>query len=111
MEDIIRVEIIEDPEEKANIVKDVLSDLPDWFGIPESTNAYINESKHLPLWAAKADNEIIGFVTFKETSKDAGEIHCMGVKKAYHRKGIGTQLYLALEKYAKEKYKLYRLKQ
>ena len=41
---------------------------------------------------------------------EAGELHCMGVKIAYHRKGIGVQLYLELEKYAKENYKYLQVK-
>ncbi|MGI6667235.1 MAG: GNAT family N-acetyltransferase [Bacillota bacterium] len=101
---------VEDLGEKARIVSEVLLDLPDWFGLPESTKAYIEQSKHLPLWVAKTGDEVVGFVTLAESSPETGEIHCMGVKKAHHRKGIGTQLYLALERYAKEKYKYLQVK-
>lgn len=101
---------IEDPEEKAQIVTEVLQDLPAWFGLPESTKSYIEEARKLPLWGASYNNEIIGFVTLKESSLEAGEIHCMGVKIAYHRRGIGVQLYLELEKYAKENYKYLQVK-
>jgi len=110
MQEIFRIEKVEDPEEKAGIVSEVLLDLPDWFGIPEYTRAYINDSRKLPLWAARHDKEVVGFVTLAETSPETGELHCMGVKKAYHRKGIGTRLYQALEKYAKEKYKYLQVK-
>jgi ribosomal protein S18 acetylase RimI-like enzyme len=34
----------------------------------------------------------------------------MGVKKAYHRKTIGSKLYNALEQYAKDKYKYLQVK-
>lgn len=110
MKHVIKIEKVENPEEKAKIVSEVLLDLPDWFGLPESTNAYINESKQLPLWAAKMDKEVVGFITLSESSSETGELHCMGVKKAFHRKGIGTQLYLVLERYAKEKYKYLQVK-
>ena len=43
-------------------------------------------------------------ITLRESSPETGEIHCMGVKKAYHRRGIGTRLYLALEEYARKRY-------
>lgn len=110
MQDIFRIEKVENPEEKAKIVTEVLLDLPDWFGLPESTKSYIIDSKHLPLWMARTEKEVVGFITLKESSSETGELHCMGIKKGYHRKGIGTQLYLVLENYAKEKYKYLQVK-
>lgn len=35
--------------EKAKIVEAVLSDLPEWFGLPESTAEYIHASRELDL--------------------------------------------------------------
>lgn len=101
---------IKDANQKATIVADVLLDLPEWFGLPESTQAYIDQSKDLTLFAATRDNEIIGFITLKETSPETAEIHCMGIKKKYHRLGIGTQLHQAIESYAKSKYKYLQVK-
>lgn len=96
--------------EKAEIVKLVLSDLPEWFGLPDSTQAYIDESRDLPLWAAVVDREVVGFVTLKETSKSTTEIHCMGVLKAYHHQGVGKALQAALEKSVRGKYKFLQVK-
>lgn len=99
-----------DPDKKAEIVSDVLSDLPEWFGLPDNTKEYIEDSRTLLLWAAKSRDEIIGFVTLKSTSEDTAELHCMGVKKAFHRLGAGTLLYQALEKSAKTNYKYLQVK-
>ena len=101
---------VKNNEEKAKIVEEVLLDLPEWFGLPESTKAYIKESKELPLWVAKTDDSIIGFITLKETSKDVCEIHCMGIKKAFHRKGIGKKLQDSFEDFAKENYEYIQVK-
>lgn len=101
---------IENPEEKKMIVSKVLLDLPQWFGLPESTDKYIEDSKGLPLWAAEIEGEIVGFVTLSESSEDTGELHCMGVKKAYHGKGIGKKLYFTLEDYAKERCRYLQVK-
>ena len=90
--------------EKATIVEAVLLDLPEWFGLPESTAEYIHDSRELDLWAAKDNGEYIGFITLSQSSTDCGEIHCMGVKKAYHRKGGGTLLLAALKNFAKTTY-------
>ena len=90
------IKCIKDSEEKANMVQEVLADLPEWFGLPDSTAAYIEEAKVLPMWAAFSDDQVIGFLTVKETSPDTLELHCTGVKKVWHRKGIGRALFEAM---------------
>ena len=84
----IFIENINDSQRKSEVVKEILSDLTKWFGLPESTQAYIEESKVLTLFAARNGDEVIGFITLNETSEDVCEIHCMGLKKEYHRKGM-----------------------
>ncbi len=106
----VQIEIIKDSEEKCKIVNDVLLDLPEWFGLPESRKTYVKESKKLPLFAARINDKVIGFITLKETSEDVCEIHCMGVKKEYHGRGIGTKLQHEVEEWAKEKYVFMQVK-
>ena len=106
----MRLEKIKDKQTKVKIVKEVLADLPEWFGLSESTESYVNESKDLPLIVARDHFEIMGFITLKETSDDVCEIHCMGIKKKYHRKGVGHSLFEAFEKLAKEQYEYIQVK-
>lgn len=101
---------IDNSDLKASIVSEVLLDLPEWFGLPESTQEYIDQSRSLPLWAAYKDEELIGFVTLSNTSDETAEIHCMGVKKRFHRLGVGTMLYESLEDFARTKYKFMQVK-
>ena len=106
----ISIVSVANTEEKARIVEEILLDLPEWFGLPESTRGYIEQSKELTLFAAKDRENIIGFITLKETSEDVCEVHCMGIKKEYHRKGVGTKLHYAFENFAKEKYEFIQVK-
>ena len=106
----MKIIAVENSEEKAAIVKEALADLPEWFGLPESTQEYIDESRDLPLWAAFDDDVVLGFVTLKETSNSTTEIHCMGVKKAYHHQGIGKALQSALEESVAGKYDFLQVK-
>ena len=106
----MRLEKIKDSQTKVKIVKEVLADLSEWFGLSESTESYVNESKDLPLIVARDHFEIMGFITLKETSDDVCEIHCMGIKKEYHRKGVGHSLFEAFEKLAKEQYEYIQVK-
>lgn len=106
----VYIENVNDNKKKSKIVAEVLLDLPEWFGLPESTQSYIEESEQLPLSVAKIGHHIIGFITLKETSQYVCEIHSMGIKKAYHRRGIGKKLYLAFEDLAKGRYEYIQVK-
>ena len=108
--DEITIVSVANTEEKARIVEEILLDLPEWFGLPESTRGYIDQSKELTLFAAKNRENMIGFITLKETSEDVCEVHCMGIKKEYHRKGVGKKLHYAFEDFAKEKYEFIQVK-
>ena len=55
------IEII-DKEEKKAISKEVLNDLPEWFGLSESTQKYISDSQNKPFVAAYANDEPVGFI-------------------------------------------------
>ena len=106
----MHMEFIENSSDKSAIVKEVLSDLPEWFGLPESTESYILEAAHLPLIVARDEGDVLGFITLKETSAESCEIHCMGIKKNYHRKGIGKKLYKKIEELAAKTYDYIQVK-
>lgn len=106
----IHIHEITQSDEKSRIVEEVLLDLPDWFGLPDSTKEYIEQSKQLVLFSAHHNDSTLGFITLKETSCDTCEIHCMGVKKEFHHKGIGKLLYKQFEEYAKNKYEYVQVK-
>ncbi|MEN6636499.1 MAG: GNAT family N-acetyltransferase [Clostridiaceae bacterium] len=86
------ISFVAEPEKRSAIAREVLLDLPEWFGIPEYTENYIRECAKMPLWACTDSGEIAGFLAIKETSPYAVELHVMGVKKAHHRTGIGKAL-------------------
>lgn len=91
------IEEVKDANQKMAVVAEVLKDLPEWFGIPESTQAYIEGAKDLQVWAAYQEKDLAGFVSLSYSSEDCAEIDCFGVKKAYQGRGIGSQLLATLE--------------
>lgn len=93
---------IRDKREREKIAREILSALPDWFGLPESTDRYVRESCGQPFWADLEDGGARGFITLKETSRHTAEIAVMGVLPGYHRRGIGRALFKALRGYAVE---------
>ena len=58
MKNEIAIQQVYDGDEKARIVSDVLSDLPEWLGLPDSTKEYIEDSRTLLLWAASGIRKI-----------------------------------------------------
>ena len=94
---------VKDEEQKMAVVAEVLKDLPEWFGIPESTQAYIEGAKDLQVWATYQEDDLLGFVSLSYSSEDCAEIDCLGVKKAHQGRGIGSQLLATLESEACKK--------
>lgn len=95
------VKQINDKKQKERISREVLNDLPEWFGMPESTAEYITDSQGKPFLACFHQDEVVGFIVLNETSPDCADIFVMGVKKKFHRKGAATQLNTEYEKLAK----------
>jgi GNAT superfamily N-acetyltransferase len=93
---------ITDKKQKELIASKILADLPEWFGLPDSTAEYIRSSQELPFWAEIEDCTAKGFISLKETSADTAEIYVMGVLKEVHNKGVGKKLFEAFYSYAKE---------
>ena len=83
---------ITDSKEKQAIARKVLEALTDWFAIEESREEYISGCANWTFFAAKEDEETVGFLCLKETGKATVELAVMGVLKEYHRSGLGRQL-------------------
>lgn len=97
----LTIKEIVDKKEKATIAQDILNDLPEWFGMSESTKEYVEDSQDKPFLACFIHDEAVGFIVLNATSKDCADIFVMGIKKKYHHRGIGTKLNAAYEALAK----------
>ncbi|MBP3568187.1 MAG: GNAT family N-acetyltransferase [Lachnospiraceae bacterium] len=88
--------------EKQTITRSILEALPDWFGIPEAREEYIEESRDNIFFCAYEEEKPVGYLYIKETGKDTAELAVMGVLKEYHRQGIGRTLFEHAKNAAKE---------
>ena len=91
------IEEVKNENQKKAVVAEVLKDLPEWFGIPESTQVYIEGATTLQVWVAYQESDLTGFVSLSYSSEDCAEIDCLGVKKGHQGRGIGSQLLANLE--------------
>jgi GNAT superfamily N-acetyltransferase len=83
---------ITDSKEKQAIARNVLEALTDWFEVEESREEYISGCAEWTFFAAKEEEEAVGFLCLKETGKATVELAVTGVLKEYHRSGLGRQL-------------------
>ena len=81
-------------DQKMAVVAEILKDLPEWFGIPESTQAYIEGAKDLQVWVAFQESNLLGFVSLSYSSEDCAEIDCLGVKKLIKVEELGVNCLL-----------------
>jgi GNAT superfamily N-acetyltransferase len=81
----------------------ILARLPTWFGIPESTAAYVASLHHLPGFVSVDDGGVDGFVAIEQHFPTAAEVSVMGVDPERHRQGIGRALMVATENWCRER--------
>lgn len=53
-----------DPDDKSACARSILERLPDWFGIPQAREEYIERVRSLPFYAAVNPNE-----AYRQTSQ------------------------------------------
>jgi ribosomal protein S18 acetylase RimI-like enzyme len=91
-------EIIDLKDGRGVLARRILSGLPDWFGIPESVDAYVAASELLPMFAVRSEGNLVGFLSVKAHTPVAAEAYVMGVERAWHRRGCGRALFAAAER-------------
>ena len=97
------IEQIYDADLKRSIARSTLEALRDWFEVDESREKYIADCADWLFFAAKEEDGYAGFLCLKETGKETVELAVMGVRREYHRRGLGKALFEAARKAAVEK--------
>lgn len=83
---------ITDPAYKTGLCHRVLSDLPQWFGIPEANLEYCSEVKKHRFMAVYHGESEVGFAAIKKNNAFVAELFVMGILAQYHRMGFGRAL-------------------
>lgn len=84
------------------ICRDLLSQLPEWFGIQSALDAYAQHASRSVMFVAEVEGCVVGFVSLAEHFERNCEIHSMGVLPDQHRQGIGRALVEAVAQWAQE---------
>jgi ribosomal protein S18 acetylase RimI-like enzyme len=96
------IEVSEMHDGKAALCREILDDLPEWFGIADAKAAYVAASTQLPMLAGRLDGEVVAFVSLKPHTDLSVELYVLGVKRRFHRRKVGSALVDAAERFARE---------
>lgn len=99
----MEIRFVESKLEKSKVATKILKDLPEWFGIEESTLEYIRNVHNYPFVAAYINDEAVGFYSIREENSTVLDMYVLGVMKEYHNKGIGKKLQEFVDDYARAK--------
>ena len=78
--------MIEPEEGKVSIARSILEGLPEWFGILQARERYIERAGQLPMTAVSDGTEIIGFLSVENKTHVSSEVHVLGVRRDWHRR-------------------------
>lgn len=95
---------ITDKRQKKRICADILHSLPEFFAIEKSIKDLAKGCMDKAMWADIDGEDVRGFISLSETNKYTADIYVMGVKKEFHRQGIGKMLFKEFERFAAGRY-------
>lgn len=108
----MNIKKIIDNNDKINIAKNILNQLPEYFGDKDSLNEYVDNTKNEVMYIVEGEqSEVLGFVSLKITSEESLEIAVMGVLYEFQNLGVGTHLVTSSKRYAADNgYKFLQVK-
>jgi ribosomal protein S18 acetylase RimI-like enzyme len=87
------------PPEKGlgSLCETILRTLPTWFGNEAALVGYVRGIERLDTYTAWLGDAPVGFFSVKRHNPRAVELYVLAVMEEYHRHGIGSALYRAVE--------------
>lgn len=74
------------------ICRDLLAQLPEWFGIADANENYALDAETLPTWIARRSEEPVGLMILKRHTPDAFENWLIAVRRDLRGGGVGRAL-------------------
>ncbi|MBV8734125.1 MAG: GNAT family N-acetyltransferase [Solirubrobacterales bacterium] len=74
------------------LCRQLLDELPDWFGIPGAVGEYVVKAERAMAVVAIANSLEVGLLTLVRHTEFAAEIDVIAVKPGYHRRGVGRAM-------------------
>ena len=97
-----RIQLV-DPLIAKKTCREITLTLPEWFGIPEANERYVQGMLERTSFVASVVGEYAGLITLEFPFPNNANIYWMAVKKTHHGKNIGTDLIKAAEDYCRNR--------
>ncbi|HEY2794100.1 MAG TPA: GNAT family N-acetyltransferase [Micromonosporaceae bacterium] len=92
-----RIDRVPASADLASATRRLLDSLPEWFGIAEANDSYVESATRLPGYLAVRDGEIAGLLLVNRHFAESAEVHLIAVAPQRHRDGAGRALVAAAE--------------
>ena len=89
-----------DPNLAQILCREITADLPEYFGLPEVNEHYIQGMLTRTSFAIKIDQNYSGLLTLEFPYPQNANIYWMGIKEAYQDQGLGKALVRAASYFA-----------
>ncbi|OFT20101.1 GNAT family acetyltransferase [Dermabacter sp. HMSC08H10] len=75
----------------------LLATVPEWFGLEEANQEYIDAARHMETWSVRDEHgRIIGVTLVDRDFPISADIHLMVVDRAWHGQGVGSAMLRAV---------------
>ena len=91
------IERLEGSAALAGITRLIIDRLPEWFGIAEANDSYVESATRMPGYVARAGGDVLGVLILNRHFPESAEVHVIAVNPDRHRSGIGKALVAAAE--------------
>jgi GNAT superfamily N-acetyltransferase len=78
-------------------VAELLSGLPEWFGIEQSNLDYIDAARTLPGVSATSRGAVVAVCLLRRHNPQSAEIEFLAVRRDHHRRGVGRRVVAYVE--------------
>lgn len=89
---MIRIENVENKDEKTRVTLEIMNALPEWFSPPEDIERKSKIHREYAFFVVYDDERVIGFAAIKRHNHYTAEIYNIGILREYHGNGIGHRL-------------------
>jgi GNAT superfamily N-acetyltransferase len=99
---MIEIRTVGQPDEKTAITLSIMHRLRKWFNPAEDIDRKAIVHRDYPFVAAFDGDVPVGFLALKLHNEHTADIYSLGVLEEYHRRGIGSGLLAAAERYCRD---------
>ena len=83
------------------VCRDILLELPQWFGIPSAVDAYAAAAGRETMIGCAIGGTLAGIAVLRSSSAVAADLHVLAVRPHFHRRGVGRRLVEAAKVWAR----------